>query len=223
MPPGATGGVVDAAFVGGEHPDEEAHDAGRSVDLVAVLALGAGELGEEVFKDAADDEINEFAEAVFVEIGAVVVFIERAFEAGAVAIEGTHGVVHILADAETSLGRGTGAAASGHLPAPRRHSRRGILLCPRSSRRRNRHQRRRVCPGVLRKTVGDEFTEDQAKNDVVDGLLRVRPGGCLRQSVSLRSRVFRCVHVVPQLVSGKPELGFVAEGITGGGGFGGFS
>lgn len=41
---GAAGGVVDAAFVGGEHLDEEAHDAGRGVELAAVLALDAGEL-----------------------------------------------------------------------------------------------------------------------------------------------------------------------------------
>ena len=33
---GAAGGVVDAAFVGGEHLDEAAHDAGRGVELAAV-------------------------------------------------------------------------------------------------------------------------------------------------------------------------------------------
>ena len=45
---GAAGGVVDAAFVRGEHLDEAAHNAGRSVKLSAVLALGAGEAGEEI-------------------------------------------------------------------------------------------------------------------------------------------------------------------------------
>ena len=49
---GAAGGVVDAAFVGGEHLDEAAHDAGRGVELAAVLALGAGEAGEEILVNA---------------------------------------------------------------------------------------------------------------------------------------------------------------------------
>jgi len=31
---GAAGGVVDAAFVGGEHLDEEAHDAGPGVEVM---------------------------------------------------------------------------------------------------------------------------------------------------------------------------------------------
>ena len=52
---GAAGGVVDAAFVGGEHLDEAADDAGRRVELAAVLALGAGEHGQEVFVDPAQD------------------------------------------------------------------------------------------------------------------------------------------------------------------------
>ena len=50
---GAAAGVVDAAFVGREHLDETAHDAGRGVELAAVLALGAGELGEEILVNAA--------------------------------------------------------------------------------------------------------------------------------------------------------------------------
>jgi hypothetical protein len=37
-------GVVDAALVGCEHLDQHAHDARRSVELAALLALGAGEL-----------------------------------------------------------------------------------------------------------------------------------------------------------------------------------
>jgi hypothetical protein len=52
---GAAAGIVDAAFVGGEHLDEEADDALRGVELAAFLALGAGELAEEVFVDAAED------------------------------------------------------------------------------------------------------------------------------------------------------------------------
>ena len=51
---GAAGGVVDAALVGSEHLDQEAHHAVWGVELAAVLALGAGEAGEEVFVDAAE-------------------------------------------------------------------------------------------------------------------------------------------------------------------------
>jgi hypothetical protein len=119
-------------FVGSKHLDEEAHDAGRGVELAAVLALGAGELGEEVFEDAAEevlrpagdigeldgaDEIDEFAEAVFVEVGAAVVFVERAFEAGVVAFEGDHGVVHVLADAR-KLGVALEVGPAGFLRHP---------------------------------------------------------------------------------------------------------
>ena len=56
---GAAAGIVDAAFVGREHLDEAAHDAVRRVELAAVLALGAGEAGEEVFVDAAEDDPSE--------------------------------------------------------------------------------------------------------------------------------------------------------------------
>jgi hypothetical protein len=52
---GAAGGVVDAALVGGEHLDEETHDAGRGVELAAVLALGAGEAGEEILVNATEE------------------------------------------------------------------------------------------------------------------------------------------------------------------------
>ena len=52
---GAAGGVVDAAFVGGEHLDQAAHDAGGRVELAAVLAFGAGEAGQEVFVDPAQE------------------------------------------------------------------------------------------------------------------------------------------------------------------------
>jgi len=45
---GALAGVVDAAFVRREHHDEAAHDAARDLELAAVLALGAGEAGEEI-------------------------------------------------------------------------------------------------------------------------------------------------------------------------------
>lgn len=86
----ALAGVVDAALVRAKHLDEAAHDAERGVELAAVLALGAGEAGEEILVDAAEqidgavgfftrlrafagggefdrgDEVDEFAEALLV-------------------------------------------------------------------------------------------------------------------------------------------------------------
>ncbi len=125
---GAAAGVVDAAFVGREHLDEQADDAARGVELAAVLALGAGELGEEIFIDAAEDvlgrgsrrapqadgadEVDEFAEAVLVEAGPGVIFGQDAFEPGVVAFDGDHGVVHDLADGGL-LGAGLEIATSG--------------------------------------------------------------------------------------------------------------
>src|SRR3990172_5553020 len=47
--------VVHAALVRGEHLDQHAHHMGRGVELAALLALGAGELGEEVLVDATED------------------------------------------------------------------------------------------------------------------------------------------------------------------------
>ena len=52
---GTAAGIVNAAFVGSEHLDEETHDALRRVELAAFLAFGAGEPAEEVFVDAAED------------------------------------------------------------------------------------------------------------------------------------------------------------------------
>ena len=50
---GTAAGIVNAAFVGSEHLDEETHDTLRSVELAAFLALSTGEPAEEVFVDAA--------------------------------------------------------------------------------------------------------------------------------------------------------------------------
>src|SRR5947199_4985960 len=49
---GTAAGVVNPAFVGSEHLDEEAHDALRSVELAAFLAFSAGEPAKEVFVHA---------------------------------------------------------------------------------------------------------------------------------------------------------------------------
>ena len=51
---GAAAGVVDLAFVGLDHFGDEIDDALRGVELAPELALGGGELAEEVFIDPAD-------------------------------------------------------------------------------------------------------------------------------------------------------------------------
>jgi hypothetical protein len=86
---GAAARVVHAAAVGFEHLDQQLDHTARGVELAAFLALGTGELGEEIFVNAAEhvlgaaglvadpdvgDEVNELAEAGFVERGAGVVF-----------------------------------------------------------------------------------------------------------------------------------------------------
>ena len=205
---GAAAGVVDAALVGGEHLDQAAHDAGRGVELAAVLALGAGEAGEEVFVDAAEqidgavgllalagggeadggDEVDQFAEAVLVEAGAGVVLGQDAFEARVVALDGDHGVVHDLADGGL-LGAGLEVGPAGFGGHPEDVL--GLVFVRVFG----------IRPGVVAlageelgavflEGVGDVFEEDEAEDDVL---------------------VFRRVHVVAQLVGGEPELGLEAE------------
>ena len=104
----AAAGIVDAALVGREHLDQHADDAGRRVELPALLALGAGELREEILVDAAQnvlgavsrtaetdvaDQVDELAEPLLVEAGAAVVLGQHALERGVVALDGGHRVV----------------------------------------------------------------------------------------------------------------------------------
>ena len=105
--------VVDAALIGREHLDQHAHDMRRRIELAALLALGAGELRQEVFVDAAEDvagavgraaeadvadEIDQLAEPLLVEARAGVVLRQDAFERGVVALDRRHRVIDDLAD-----------------------------------------------------------------------------------------------------------------------------
>src|SRR5437870_13577497 len=87
-------GIVNPAFVGSEHLDEESHDALRGVELAAFLALGARELTQEIFVDTTEDifrsthfvahadgadEVDELAESVLVERRTRVFFRQNAF------------------------------------------------------------------------------------------------------------------------------------------------
>jgi len=94
--------VVHPVAVRFEHLEQELDHAARGVELAALLALGAGELGEEVLVDAAEhvlgaglfvtdpdvaEEVNELAEALLVECGAGIVLGEHALEGGVVALD----------------------------------------------------------------------------------------------------------------------------------------
>ena len=84
---------VGAVFGAGEAGEEILIHAAEQIDgAMSLLALAGG--GE------ADggDEVDEFAEAVFVEAGAGVVLGQDAFEARIVTLDGDHGVVHDFAD-----------------------------------------------------------------------------------------------------------------------------
>jgi len=110
---GTATGVIDAAFIRGEHFDKNANDATRRVELAAFLALGAGKLRKEIFIHTAKyifrtvfsiaqadvpDEVNELAEALFVETRVRVVFRKNAFKRRIVPFDGEHGVINCLAD-----------------------------------------------------------------------------------------------------------------------------
>jgi hypothetical protein len=50
---GPAAGVIDAAFIGGQHGHQHPHYGSRGVELTAPFAFGAGEHAQKVFIDAA--------------------------------------------------------------------------------------------------------------------------------------------------------------------------
>lgn len=200
---GAASGIVDTALVGGEHFHQQTNNTGRRVELPAVLTLGAGELGEEILEDPAQDvlrlarlllqlngtdEVDQLAETVFVEIGASVVLVERALEPRVVALDGVHGIVHILADGR-QLGAALEVRPAGLLRDPENVLRPVLVRILRIGASVIAHSGEES--GVVSlESVGDVFEEDQAEDDVL---------------------VFRRVHVVAELVGGEPELRLETE------------
>jgi len=104
----AAAGVVDAALVGFEHFDQQAHDAARREELAAELALGLGELAQEVLVDAAEcvarlgavaleadigDQVDQPLHLLRCDAAACVVARQLALEVGVVALDGEDGVV----------------------------------------------------------------------------------------------------------------------------------
>src|ERR1051325_3883702 len=110
---GTAAGIVNAAFVGSEHLDEEPHDALRSVELAAFLSLGAGKLTKEIFVDATQNifraarlvahsdcsnKVDEFAETILVERWPRVLLWQNAFEPRVIALDRDHRVIDDLSD-----------------------------------------------------------------------------------------------------------------------------
>ena len=94
---GAAAGVIDLAVVRGEDGDQCLDDGGRGVELAALLALGAGELAEEVFIDLPEhvtrlagvvaeadggDQIDQLAELAIRQLGTGIAFVEDALQLG---------------------------------------------------------------------------------------------------------------------------------------------
>lgn len=135
------------------------------------------------------DEVYEFSQAVLVQVGTAVVFVERAFETGIVALECHHGVVDVFADGG-EFGARLQCGPAGLFGDPEDIGGQILVFVL------------RVSAGVVAlagherlimfvEFVGNVFEENQAQHDML---------------------VFGCVHIVAQLVGGKPELGFEAEG-----------
>ena len=193
--------VVDPALIGCQHLDQHAHDMGRRIELAALLALGAGELRQEIFVDTAKDvagaigraaepdiadEVDKLAEALLVEARAGVVLWQDGFERGVVAFDRRHRIIHALPD------RRLRCRALQIGPARfRRHPEdvfRAILV---RVFRIGAFSALRVELGVFRlERVGDVFEENEAEHDVL---------------------VLGGIHVVAQRVGRLPQLRLEAE------------
>ena len=112
-PRGAAAGVVDPALIWLQHFHQQLDDAARRVEFAPLLALGAGELRQKILVDAAQhilgaglliahldvaDEIDNLAQAGFVQRRASVVFGQHALQNGIVPFDAGHGIVHQPAD-----------------------------------------------------------------------------------------------------------------------------
>jgi hypothetical protein len=201
----ATAGVVNAALVGREHLDQHAHHVRRRVELPALLALRARELGEEILVHPSEDvlravgraaqpdvghQVDELAQALLVEARPREVFGQHPdavrLKRRVVALDGRHRVVHQLAD-----GRLRGVGLQMRPACLLRHPEdayRAVLVGVLGF---GSFRTLRLKFGVLRlEGVGDVLEEDQAENDVL---------------------VLGRIHVVAQGIGRCPELGLEPE------------
>ena len=193
--------VVDPAPVRRQHLDEHADDAARRVELAALLALGAGELRQEVLVDPAEhvagpgvlvadpdvaDEVDQLAEPPLVERRPGVVARQHVLERQVVALNGGHRLIDGQAD-----GRLLGLRPQMRPAGLGRHpedvlgdvlvSVLGGVLAPLGE-----HGRVALLEGV-----GDVLQEDQPEDDML---------------------VLGGVHRAAQRVGHRPQLGLVADG-----------
>ena len=151
-----------------------------------LVAPGGGTRPTDKF-DGGDD-VDELAEALFVEAGAGVVLGKDAFEAWVVALDGDHGIIDDFAD------RGLLGVCLKVGPA-------GVGGYPENVFRLVFVRVFGICPGVvpfacqklgsmLLEGIRDVFQEDQTQDNVL---------------------VLRRVHVIAELVGGEPELGLEAD------------
>ena len=199
---GAAAGVVNPALIGLQHLDQELHHAARGVELAALLALGAGELGEEVLIDSAQnvlgagllvpdldvaDQVDDLAQPLLVQRRPGVVLGQYVLEHRVVPLDADHSVVDGLADGGLAgLGLELRPASLGRRPEDvlgpvlvRVLGVSALVACG-------------VQLGVnLFEGVGDVLEEDQAQDDVL---------------------VLGGVHAAAQGVRHPPQLGLVAGG-----------
>jgi len=206
----AAAGVIHLAMVRGEHRDQRLHDAGRRVELPALLALGAGELAEEVFVNFAEniaghahvrtkadsrDQIDEFAKLAIGQLGASIAFIQNALELGVFDFDQGQGIVDALADV------GLLGVTANPLPAsPFRHP---------------EHVFREVVIAVVQ-LVGEHLGIAVVQEKAVVLILKTAGqliaaglesiGDVLQKNQAEHDvLVLGSVHIGPQLVSGSPE------------------
>src|SRR5665648_381275 len=197
----AAAGVVHPTVVRLDHLHEQLDDRARGVELPALLALGAGELGEEVLVDPAElvpgtrvlvadrdvaDEVDELPEALLVEGLAGVLLGEHVLERRVRALDVGHRVVDDPPD--------LGLTRLLLEPRPTR-----VLRHPEDVYRAVLVEVLRVRPArllgdelgvLLLERVRDVLEEDQPEDDVL-----VLPG----------------VHVVAERIGHLPQLGLVAD------------
>ena len=130
---GAAAGIVDAPLVRREHLHQHPHHGPGRVELPALLALGVGELPEEILVDLAQhvlclvlrpeanggDEVDQFAELARLELGPGKPLVQDALERWVVLFDGHQRIIDPLADVRL-LGLIPDAAPIGRWREPRR-------------------------------------------------------------------------------------------------------
>ncbi len=200
-------GVVDLALVRCEHFDQHLDHRGRGVELPALLALGAGELAEEILVHLAQDvfglgaraeadggdQVHQLAHLARLQLGAAVALVQDALEARVVGLDGVECLVDADADVP-ELGLGAQGLPARDLGHPEHISHGVVIALLQRGGLVGRIGQVQVGRGVVElgfellaalvECVRDVFDEDEPKHDVL---------------------VLGGVHAGAQLVGGGPE------------------